>query len=91
MKLCARAALAILLSAISCAGFAAENVEKKSPQTPKPPEPVDLSQPLTLERAVKIALDNQQTLGIARSQLDSARARQTQAKAQYFPTISPTL
>jgi outer membrane protein len=86
MKPCARAALAILFFAIPNAGFA----EEKGKQTPTQPAPVDLSQPLTLDRAVKIALENQQTLGIARSQLESARARQTSARAQYFPSIAPT-
>src|SRR5207253_3696148 len=87
MNLCARIALIFFLATIPVMGLAGE---KKGKQAPKQPDPVDLSQPLTLDRAIKIALDNQQTLGIAQAQLVGARARQTTARAQYFPTIAPT-
>src|SRR5579862_823613 len=51
--------------------------------------PVDLSQPLTLDGAIRIALDHQTALGIAVSQLDAARAAVDQSKAEYYPNIAP--
>ena len=87
MNLRAPFALALFLAALPALGSAEE---KKGKQTPIAPQPVDLSQPLTLDRAIKIALENQQTLGIARAQVEAARARQTSARAQYFPTIAPS-
>lgn len=64
--------------------------QKKDPKNaPQTPPPVDLGKPLTLEEAIQIALQNQSTLGIAQSQLDAAKARVTQARAQYYPNIAP--
>ena len=87
MKLCARVLLPIFLLTAAAPGF---GEEKKGQQIPIAPQTVDLSQPLTLDRAVQIALQNQQTLGIARTQVEAARARQTQARSAYFPTIAPS-
>ncbi len=87
MNLCARVLLPILVLVVPAQGLGAE---KKGQQTPVAPQTVDLSQPLTLDRAVQIALQNQQTLGIARNQLESAKARQTQARSAYFPQIGPS-
>lgn len=52
--------------------------------------PVDLSQPLSLDKAIRIALEHQNNIGIARSQVESARAGITRAQAQYYPQISPS-
>jgi len=49
----------------------------------------ELRQPLTLDRAIRIALLNQNTIGIAANQLDASRARETAARASYFPSIQP--
>ncbi|HEY3267203.1 MAG TPA: TolC family protein [Armatimonadota bacterium] len=51
---------------------------------------VDLSQPLTLERAVQITLQRQQRIGVARSQWDAAKARVTQAKSAWYPSVGPS-
>jgi outer membrane protein len=48
-----------------------------------------LSTPLTLDRAIRIALDHQQTIRIAGSALEAARARVTEARSAYFPQITP--
>ena len=50
-----------------------------------------LPTPLTLADAVAIALRRQPTEFIARAQITSANAQKAQAKAQYFPTLTPTL
>src|SRR5712692_3507642 len=90
MTLCARlirfSAAAAVLVAFSATAIRAE--KKKQPQ--QTAEPVDLSKPFTLERAIQIGLAYQSQLGIARSQLDSSRARVVQAQASYFPSIAPT-
>lgn len=52
-------------------------------------ESVDLTRPLTLQRAIQIALEYQPQLGIAQSRLEGARARVTQAMASYYPQIAP--
>jgi outer membrane protein len=63
--------------------------EKKTNQDPPSATQVDLSKPLTLDEAIRIGLQNQNTLGIAQSQLEAAKARVTQARAQYYPTVAP--
>lgn len=58
---------------------------------PRPQEPmVDLSQPLTLENAIRIGLQNQNTLAISQSRLEASRARIKRAMASYYPQITPT-
>lgn len=59
---------------------------------PAPHEPIilDMSQPLTLEKAIQIGLENQNTLKIARSQLDASRARITRAQSSYYPSVAPS-
>ncbi|MCS6776100.1 MAG: TolC family protein [Chloroherpetonaceae bacterium] len=54
------------------------------------PEDVDLSKPLTLERAIRIGLQRQNSIAISRTQSDAASARLVQARAAYFPTIQPS-
>jgi len=49
----------------------------------------DISKPISLEDAIKIGLSNHESLAIAQSQLESARARITQARASYFPQVAP--
>jgi outer membrane protein len=55
------------------------------------PQDVDLSRPLALDDAIRIALTHQPALGIARARVDSARARVTQSASSYFPQIAPTV
>src|SRR5262245_48754844 len=62
-----------------------------SKATQQPPQgQVDLSQPLTLEKAIQIGLQNQPTLYVSKSQLEASRARETQSKASYYPSVAPT-
>ncbi|MCC6730119.1 MAG: TolC family protein [Chthonomonadales bacterium] len=52
-------------------------------------QPMDLTQPLTLERAIAIALANQPQLAIAQSQIQASQARVRQAMSSYYPQIAP--
>lgn len=49
-----------------------------------------LPTPLTLADAVAIALRRQPTEYLARTQITSANGQKAQARAQYFPTLTPT-
>ncbi len=49
-----------------------------------------LPAPLTLAEAVTIALRQQPSEFIARTQITSANGQKAQARAQYFPTLTPT-
>jgi outer membrane protein TolC len=62
----------------------------KNPATDTPAD-VDLSKPLTLERAIQIGLERQNSIAIAATQAQSASARLTQARSQYFPQVTPSL
>jgi outer membrane protein len=62
---------------------------KQVPVNPLQQPPIDLSQPLTLDRAIRTALERQDTLGIAKSQLQSAQAGITRAQASYYPQVTP--
>lgn len=64
--------------------------DNKTPQGTIQETDVDLSQPLSLDKAIRIALTHQNTLGIAHSQLESARAGITKAQSSYFPQVSPS-
>jgi len=79
----------VVLGFVSAHGSLASGPKKNQPPPPQT-HPVDLTQPLTLENAIKVALQNQNTLMIAKSQLDSARAREVQAKSSYYPQVAPT-
>jgi outer membrane protein len=87
-------ALAISLSAVSAPVLAVPDSDPrkagKEEKSAFQETPVDLTQPLTLERAIQIGLQNQSTLGIAQSQLEASRARVTQARSAYFPQIAPS-
>lgn len=91
-----RCALVVLIAALPVCALADKKADQKKKndkavQAPAPQEtPVDLSQPLSLDNAIKIGLKNQNTLGIAESQLDAARARVTSSKSSYYPQISPS-
>lgn len=50
---------------------------------------IDLSKPLTLGNAVRIGLALQNSIAISQTQVESANARLTQSKAQYFPQLRP--
>jgi outer membrane protein len=67
-----------------------DNKKGQTGQTTIQETPVDLSQPLSLDKAIRIALEHQNTLGIAKSQVESARAGITRAQAQYYPSVSPS-
>lgn len=80
----------ILVMSAFCAAPGVAGAADKPQNKSTDLEAVDLSKPLTLDRAIRIALDHQNTLGIAKAQLDAARARETQSKSAYFPQIAPT-
>jgi TolC family type I secretion outer membrane protein len=46
---------------------------------------------LSLDEAVRLALQKQPQLAIARSQLDVSRARLTESSASYFPQLTPSM
>jgi outer membrane protein TolC len=52
---------------------------------------LDISKPLTLERAIRIGLALQNSIAQSQAQYESASARLTQARAQYFPQLQPRL
>jgi outer membrane protein len=81
--------LAFALFAVISPARAAENAQQKPPVQPQNPTPPDLSKPLGIEDLIRIGLENQNTLGIAQFQLDAARARVTQARAAYYPSVAP--
>src|ERR1051325_8132362 len=74
-----------LFAASAMPGYASE--KKGATQQP---QTVDLTPPLTLERAILIALQNQRSIGIAKTQVDASRARLTHARSSFFPSIAPT-
>jgi outer membrane protein len=77
-------------SILAQAGKSDPKKPAKNAPTVVPDEPVDMAQPLTLDRAIQIGLKNHNALGIAQSQLEASRARVTQARSAYFPQISPS-
>ncbi|HZO86801.1 MAG TPA: TolC family protein [Chthonomonadaceae bacterium] len=54
------------------------------------PVDTDLSKPLSLERAVAIGLQQQNAIAIASTQAQAASARLVQARANYYPQITPS-
>lgn len=54
------------------------------------PDDLDLSKPLTLERAIRIGLQRQNSIAIAGTQTDAANARLTRARSSYFPQVKPS-
>ena len=52
---------------------------------------LDLTKPLSLERAVRIGLQRQNTIAISQQNVEIANARLTQARSAYFPQLTPTL
>ncbi len=55
-----------------------------------PAAPTTLPTPLTLSDAIAIALRQQPQQYIARDQLTQAQGQKQQARAQYFPTLTPS-
>lgn len=51
---------------------------------------VDLTQPLTLDRAIRIGLQRQNSIAISKTQTDAASQRLVQSRSAYFPTIAPS-
>ena len=51
----------------------------------------DLTKPLTLDRAILIGLLRQNSIAIAQTQTEVARASLTQARASYFPQATPSI
>jgi len=85
-----------MIRMIACSIWVAACVPASS-QTTKDPktaaqasDAVDLTQPLTLERALQIGLRQEYSLRISKSQLDSSRARVTQSRSSYYPQVAPT-
>jgi len=85
MRRAACACVFTLLIAASGVSFADKQVPTSSQE-----ESIDLSQPLTLERAIRIGLRNQPALAIAEEQRMASRARVTRSLASYYPQITPT-
>ena len=54
------------------------------------PVSLDLTKPLSLQRAIAIGLTRQNTIAIALTQTDAARASLIQARASYFPQATPS-
>jgi outer membrane protein len=54
------------------------------------PVDTDLTRPLTLERAIQIGLQRQNSIAIAQAATDSASARVTQARSSYYPQVTPS-
>jgi outer membrane protein len=78
--------LLIALTVLLPSGVKAQD----TPQRADPNRTIDLSAPLTLDQAIQIALANQPQLVIARSQVNSSKARVTQAESSFFPQIEPS-
>ncbi len=76
-----RAFLAALLLAALPLGAACQVV---------PPAPTTLPAPLTLAQALAIALAHQPQQFLARTQVTQAQGQKQQARAQYFPTLTPS-
>ena len=55
------------------------------------PTDLDLTKSLSLDRAVRIGLQRQNTIAIAQQSVESANARLTQARSAYYPQLTPTL
>ena len=55
------------------------------------PVDLDLSKPLSLNRATQIALARQNSIAISKTQVDSANARLDQSRSSYYPQIAPSL
>ena len=55
------------------------------------PTDLDLTKPLSLDRAVRIGLQRQNTIAIAQQSVESSNARLTQARSAYYPQLTPTL
>ncbi len=51
---------------------------------------IDLSQPLTLARAIQIGLDRQDSIAITQTQTVIAQARLVQARSSYYPQVNPS-
>jgi len=86
MRLLVRLGVLTLLMMVPVAGIQAKEKTVSGQQEPT----IDLSQPLTLENAIKIGLQYQNTLAIARSRLDASKARVTRAMSSYYPQIAPS-
>ncbi len=54
------------------------------------PVDVDVSRPLTLDRAIAIGLQRQDSIGIVQAQTEAADARLVQARSSYYPQITPS-
>jgi outer membrane protein TolC len=62
----------------------------RNPMTGAPVD-VDLTKPLMLDRAIAIGLAMQNSIAIARTQVDTANARLVQARSSFYPQVTPTL
>jgi len=103
MKLCALvhvvfgfSGLAIITSPTASKADKIDKQDKKSAQKSPPADQeiqvsqVDLTQPITLEKAVQIALQNHNSLAIARSQVNASKAAITGSKSAYYPQLAPS-
>ena len=63
-----------------------------APKNPAVGDPVDadVSKPLSLDRAIRIGLQEQNSIALSKTQVDSAKARLTQAKSNWYPRVTPS-
>ncbi len=52
---------------------------------------LDLTKPLSLERSIQIGLSRQNSIAIAKTQVDAAGERVVQARSSYLPQVTPGL
>ncbi len=55
------------------------------------PVDLDLTKALSLDRAIRIGLQRQNSIAISQQSVESANARLTQARSAYYPQLTPTL
>ncbi len=93
--------IALLVGAFFCSSYAAyaqttlqtpAEHAYGAPHNPQVGKPVDINitGPLTLDRAIQIALQRQNTIALSRARVDIGRQQVVSARARYFPQITPS-
>ena len=55
------------------------------------PVDIDLNKPLSLDRAIRIGLQRQNSIAISKTQTDVFRAQLTNARSAYYPQVTPSI
>lgn len=79
----------IALGLAFCLLFCLQGSAGRAQVAPPASAPLALPAPLTLADALRIALRRQPAEFLARTQITSASGQKAQARAQYFPTLTP--